>query len=152
MAWKDLKQDIEEELGFSVIDDSAHDIRWSTPFVRDNVAARNYNRWYYKQVFYPKHREELIRKRKERYEFLRSTDPSFVEHRREISRKSYKKRMADEAYRKKRVARHRERKRLMLKDPIYRAKHNAMNRASRQRVKARKLAEEQNGKKATDSN
>src|SRR5688500_12314324 len=63
MPWENLAEDLSEEFSEQGID-FRDNLRWIAPF-QDEASRKNYQHWYHKFVRYPKHKQELLLKRKE---------------------------------------------------------------------------------------
>ena len=143
MTWKNLEEDLAEELGQVGLDSASlfkDGLRWQRPLKEDR---KNYNKWYWKHVWYPKNKETHRLKQKQRYYEERS-DPVKLEKQRERKR-NYERSNCRKGsvQRERRMEMQRKRMAKLKADPVayaaYREKWNA-----RRRVKDL-------GKKATSS-
>lgn len=81
MAWKDLEADIQEELGQVGLDDASlfkNNLFWTRPLVEHD---KNNDRWYWKNVWYPKNKEKHQAKQRARYYAERSNPETLAKMR-----------------------------------------------------------------------
>lgn len=65
MGWKNLEEDLAEELGQVTIQDGLHHQGLHLVAETDKVANAHYQRWYHRQVRYPSKKDELLAKHKQ---------------------------------------------------------------------------------------
>lgn len=104
MPWQNLAEDLAEEFGKVCLDSASlykDGLRWTRP-VQDSEERKNYDHWYWHQVWYPKNKGEKVNARARRYyhEVVKK-DPEKLAKKREKNRKYCHRTQCPEGYAKK---------------------------------------------------